>query len=567
MAAARARRGQAARWPRAARSTPSASPTSGPRPSCGTAPPASRSAPASAGRTCAPSARASCCRPSGIRLAPNASATKLAFLLDMADPDRSRDLCFGTVDTWVAWTLSGGARSTSPTPPTPASPACCTPTAGVGRRRSSSALNIPASVLPTIVDSSGVVGPATALPGAPPIAGIAGDQQASLIGQGCVRPGLAKITFGTGGMLDLCVGDRPPGLRRARRAAASRSSPGGAAGDVTWGIEAVMLSAGTNVEWLRDDLGIIATSAESDAVAAACADTGDVWFVPALLGLGTPHWDYGARGTLLGLTRGTGRAEIVRAVLEGVAHRGADLVEAAEADGGRDHRVAARRRRHERQPHVRAGPGRRHPTAGRGVARCWRPPPSAPPSWPAWPSASGPNGTSEDHQCRRSRRRAAPCVADLAAREVPETRAAGRDQAVGRVQAKGRRQVRDARRPRRRLGQRVDLRRRGDLRPQAVRRHPRVGRQRSGRRPRARPHAAPDDRPHLRRDAARLLRPRRPHRRHGAQLGRRLAAVPDVPPLLRPDVPRERGPRARAGLRAGLQRLDGRGVVRARRAA
>jgi glycerol kinase len=94
-----------------------------------------------------------------------------------------------------------------------------------------------------------------------------------------------------------------------------------------------MLSAGTAVEWLRDDMGIIASAEESDGVAAGCADTGDVWFVPALLGLGTPVWDFGARGTLLGITRGTGRAEVVRAVLEGVAHRGADLVEAAEADG------------------------------------------------------------------------------------------------------------------------------------------------------------------------------------------------------------------------------------------
>lgn len=93
-----------------------------------------------------------------------------------------------------------------------------------------------------------------------------------------------------------------------------------------------MLAAGTNVEWLRDDLGIIGSAAESDAVAASCVDTGDVWYVPALLGLGTPHWDFGARGTLVGLTRGTGRPEIVRAVLEGVAHRGADLVEAAETD-------------------------------------------------------------------------------------------------------------------------------------------------------------------------------------------------------------------------------------------
>jgi glycerol kinase len=95
-----------------------------------------------------------------------------------------------------------------------------------------------------------------------------------------------------------------------------------------------MLSAGTNVEWLRDDLGILATSAESHEVASACADTDGVVYVPALLGLGTPHWDYGARGTLLGVTRGTGRPQVVRAVLEGVAHRGADLLEAAEADAG-----------------------------------------------------------------------------------------------------------------------------------------------------------------------------------------------------------------------------------------
>jgi glycerol kinase len=95
-----------------------------------------------------------------------------------------------------------------------------------------------------------------------------------------------------------------------------------------------MLSAGTCVEWLRDDLAIIATAADSSDVAARCDDTGDVWFVPALLGLGTPVWDFGARGTFVGLTRGSGRPELVRAVLEGIAHRGADLLESAEADSG-----------------------------------------------------------------------------------------------------------------------------------------------------------------------------------------------------------------------------------------
>ena len=103
---------------------------------------------------------------------------------------------------------------------------------------------------------------------------------------------------------------------------------------ITWGIEAIMLSAGSCVEWLRDDLGILSSAAESDDLAASCPDSGGVWFVPALLGLGTPVWDYGARGTLLGLTRGSGRAEVVRAVLEGIAQRGADLLEAAETDSG-----------------------------------------------------------------------------------------------------------------------------------------------------------------------------------------------------------------------------------------
>jgi glycerol kinase len=188
-------------------------------------------------------------------------------------------------------------------------------------------------MLPQVVDSTGVVAHAGALQGAPPIAGIAGDQQASLIGQSCVRPGLAKATFGTGGMLDVCLGDRPTFETRG---------DGGCflivcwrqGDEVVWGAEAIMLAAGTNVDWLVDDLGILASAAESHDVAARCDDAGGVVYVPALLGLGTPHWDHGARGTLLGLTRGSGRPEVVRAVLEGVAQRGADLVEAAEADGG-----------------------------------------------------------------------------------------------------------------------------------------------------------------------------------------------------------------------------------------
>jgi glycerol kinase len=269
----------------------------------------------------------------GFRLAPNVSATKVEWLLDQADPERARDLCFGTVDSWVAWTLSDGAVHV-----TDATNAGITGLlhgdASAWSKNARDSLRIPDTMLPRIVDSSGVVGKATALAGAPPIAGIAGDQQASLLGQGGVVCGDAKITFGTGAMLDLVLGATRPSFETRGAAGTFPIVCRRVGGTVTWGVEAIMLSAGTNVEWLRDDLGVIANAAESHTVASECDDTGDVWYVPALLGVGTPAWDYGARGTLLGLTRGSGRAELVRAVLEGIAHRGADLVEAAESDAG-----------------------------------------------------------------------------------------------------------------------------------------------------------------------------------------------------------------------------------------
>jgi glycerol kinase len=271
-------------------------------------------------------------RERGLRVAPNASATKLAFLLDLADPDRARDLCFGTVDTWIAWTLSGGQLHV--TDLTNAAVTGLIHGDGSGwNDKTLELLKIPPAVMPEIVDSSGEIGHATALPDAPPIAGIAGDQQASLIGQGCLRPGMAKITFGTGGMLDLVVGNDRPLFDTRGEGGTFPIVTWRRDGHVTWGVEAVMLSAGTNVEWLRDDLGIIESAEASDDVAAKCVDSDGVVYVPALLGLGTPVWDYGARGTLLGVTRGTERSHVVRAVLEGVANRGADLIEAAERDG------------------------------------------------------------------------------------------------------------------------------------------------------------------------------------------------------------------------------------------
>jgi glycerol kinase len=271
----------------------------------------------------------------GLRFAPNESATKFAQLLDDNDADRSRDLCLGTVDTWIAWKLSeGGVHATD------ISNAAVT---GLLDHEVTwdwdpaklDALRIPAGSLPRLVDSSGTIGEASALAGAPPLAALAGDQQASLVGQGCVRPGLTKITFGTGAMLDMCLGDERPAFPRQGKAGCFPIVAWREGGQVVWGVEGIALAAGTNVEWLRDDLGVISSSADSHTVAAQCDDSDGVMFVPALLGFGTPRWDYGARGTLLGVTRGTGRPQLVRAVLEGVAHTGADLVDAAEADTGR----------------------------------------------------------------------------------------------------------------------------------------------------------------------------------------------------------------------------------------
>jgi glycerol kinase len=191
--------------------------------------------------------------------------------------------------------------------------------------------------MPTLVDSSGAVAEATALAGGPPIYSLIGDQQASLMGQGCVQPGDAKATFGTGAFLDVNIGGAPPPFGAHGKSGERGCFPIIAwqrKGTLTWGVEAVMLSAGTALSWLVDDVGILSSPAESAEVAGRCIDTGDVFFVPALIGLGTPNWDFGARSLLIGMTSGTGRPELVRAVLRGIAHRGADLLEAAEVDAG-----------------------------------------------------------------------------------------------------------------------------------------------------------------------------------------------------------------------------------------
>jgi len=268
----------------------------------------------------------------GFRLTPNQSATKLAYLLGIHDPDRSRDLCFGTVECYLTWVLSRGSAHV-----TDASNAAVTglilDDASDWNDEVLAELRISREMLPRIVDSTGVVAAASALPGEPPIAGLVGDQQSSLVGQACLQPGQAKATFGTGAMLDCVTAARPAFSARGDRGTfpivAWRE-----AGHVNWGIEAIMLSAGSCIEWLRAGLGLIGDAAESDEIAGSVPDSGGVVFVPALGGLGTPVWDFGARGTFVGLDASTSRAELVRAVLEGIAHRSADLLEAAEADGG-----------------------------------------------------------------------------------------------------------------------------------------------------------------------------------------------------------------------------------------
>ncbi len=270
----------------------------------------------------------------GLAFAPNQSATKLSWILRNTAADHPvDDLRFGTVDSWLVWNLTRGAHHVIDHT-NAAVTGLTLPTGTAWRDDVLGILAVPHSCLPRIVPSSGHIGDAVDLPGAPPIMALVGDQQGSLVGQGCIDTGSAKITFGTGGMLDMFTGTDAP-THAARHGHGTFPIVAFSDADsVSYGLEAIMLSAGTNIEWLRDDLGLIATAAESHDVASACDTSGGAVFVPALLGLGTPHWDYGARGSLFGVTRGTTRAHIVRAVLEGVAHRGADLVEAAEADSG-----------------------------------------------------------------------------------------------------------------------------------------------------------------------------------------------------------------------------------------
>ena len=267
----------------------------------------------------------------GLRLAPNQSATKIKWLLEHSNRS-AKELKFATIETWIAWHLSDRALHV-----TDRSNAAVTGLVDVGAvawdTNSLSLLGLDVSMLPRIVDTMGQHGNASALQGAPAITALVGDQSSSLFGQCCVTSG-AKITFGTGAMLDMVRGVETPTTMSSLDSGCFPIITRSAEGVTTWGIEAIALAAGSCVEWLRDGLGLIDDAQQSEELARSIPSSEGVWFVPALSGLGTPRWDFGARAGFFGLSRGSTKAHMVRAVLEGIAHRGADLVEAAQRETG-----------------------------------------------------------------------------------------------------------------------------------------------------------------------------------------------------------------------------------------
>ncbi len=275
----------------------------------------------------------------GLVADPYFSATKLEWMLrDPAVRGRAErgELAAGTIDAWLIARLTGGRVHV--TDHTNASRTLlCNLRARAWDDELLGLFGVPRALLPDIVASSGVVGESDASHfGMPlPIAGIAGDQQASLFGLGCTERGTAKNTYGTGAFMLVHAGDAPPPLSAGILATAAC----GPAGEPAYALEGSVFIAGAAIQWLRDGLGLLETAAQSEALAAAVPDTAGVCFVPAFVGLGTPHWEPEARGTITGLTRGATRAHLVRAALESMAFGSADLLEAMGGGSGRTLRV------------------------------------------------------------------------------------------------------------------------------------------------------------------------------------------------------------------------------------
>jgi glycerol kinase len=261
------------------------------------------------------------------------SASKISWILDHVPNARQLAegdcLAFGTVDTWLVWKLTGGKVHV-----TDASNASRTMLFNLHSGRWDNDLldlfRIPASILPLVRPSSDVYGEVSSAPGLNgiPIAGIAGDQQAALFGQRCTSPGLTKNTYGTG-----CFMLQSTGYRAVASTHRLLTTVAWRIGDTTeYALEGSVFVGGAVVQWLRDGLGIIRTSSEVEALANSVPDNGGVYFVPAFVGLGAPHWDSYARGAIFGLTRGSNAGHIARAALESIAYQVADLMDAVQTD-------------------------------------------------------------------------------------------------------------------------------------------------------------------------------------------------------------------------------------------
>jgi len=276
-------------------------------------------------------------RRTGLLLDPYFSGTKLAWLLREVPAAkaaaRSGRLAFGTIDTWLIWKLTGGrAHVTDPTN------ASRTLLLNLTSRDWDPAmlrlLGVPRSLLPEVRPSAGEFGRTVRsgpLPAGVPVTGVAGDQQAALFGQGCVNPGEMKVTYGTGGFLLLQTGSR---IVRSKSGLLTTIACG-PAGEAAYALEGSVFIAGAVIQWLRDELKLLKTAAESEPLARTVPDTAGVHLVPAFTGLGAPWWDAAARGTITGLTRGAGRAHLVRAALESIAFQVGDVVAAMRRDLGR----------------------------------------------------------------------------------------------------------------------------------------------------------------------------------------------------------------------------------------
>ncbi len=259
------------------------------------------------------------------------SATKLQWILAHVPGAKAKarkgDLAFGTIDSWLVWNLTGGRRHV-----TDWTNASRTMLFNIHRGDWDDDLlklfGVPRTMLPEVTSSSEVYGECHLFGAAVPVAGMAGDQHAALFGQACTRRGMVKNTYGTGGFLLMHTGEVPVASKnRLVTTVAWRIG-----GKTEYALEGSIFIAGAAVQWLRDGLGIIATAPEVEALAASVPDNGGVYFVPAFAGLGAPHWDPYARGVIIGLTRGSTRAHIARATLEGIAYQVADVLRAMQSD-------------------------------------------------------------------------------------------------------------------------------------------------------------------------------------------------------------------------------------------